>query len=439
MMCVSRTRRKAGRGPRDRNPMIVHDTLPNGVRLVTETMPHVRSVSLGVWLARGSRHEVPEQGGIAHFIEHMLFKGTARRTAQDIAQQFDSMGGNLDAFTSKEYAGYYIKVMDEHLPRAFDILSDLVLHPAFPLDEIEREKKVILEEIKMVEDTPDDLVHELFTEQYWPDHPLGRPILGTPDTVGSFTQDVLFRYFREAYVGRNLIVSAAGNFEHEQLKALVEAAFGAVPDAGADWRETAPAPRPPQIERHKDLEQSHIVVGTPAYAQAHVDRYPAYLLNVILGGSMSSRLFQTIREQRGLAYAVFSGVSSYRDTGMLSVYAGCAAESVPEVVDLVIDGLRTMRREPVGDDELRRAKDHLKGSLMLGLESTSSRMTHLARQEMYFGRHVTLDEMITGIERTTADAVQRVAGELFTQDTVGVTVLGPAGAAALDFTRLAVA
>lgn len=419
--------------------MIVHDTLPNGVRLVTETMPHVRSVSLGVWLARGSRHEVPEQGGIAHFIEHMLFKGTERRTAQQIAEQFDSMGGNLDAFTSKEYAGYYLKVMDEHLPRAFDILSDLVLHPAFPIDEIEREKKVILEEIKMVEDTPDDLVHEWFTELYWPDHPLGRPILGTPETVGSFTQDTLSRYFREAYVGRNLIVSAAGNFSHDQLRGMVEAAFGSVPDAGADWHETPPAPRPPRLERIKDLEQSHLVIGTPGFPQAHHDRYPEYLLNVILGGSMSSRLFQTIREQRGLAYAVFSGVSSYRDTGMLSVYAGCAAESVAEVVDLVAQELRTMRTAPVSDDELRRAKDHLKGSLMLSLESTSSRMTHLARQEMYFGRHVTLDEIIAGIEGVSREDVLRVAGELFTQDTVGVTVLGPAGPAALDFTRLAVA
>jgi predicted Zn-dependent peptidase len=408
--------------------MIVHDTLPNGVRLVTETMPHVRSVSLGVWLARGSRHEEPAQGGIAHFIEHMLFKGTERRSAQEIAQQFDSMGGNLDAFTSKEYAGYYIKVMDEHLPRAFDILSDLVLHPAFPADEIEREKKVILEEIKMVEDTPDDLVHELFTEQYWADHPLGRPILGTPETVSRFTRDALQAYFRSAYVGRNLIVSVAGNFEHAALRGMVEEAFGGVADAGADWQEEPPAARPPHIERVKDLEQSHIVIGTPGYPQAHGDRYPAYLLNVILGGSMSSRLFQTIREQRGLAYAVFSGVSSYR---------GCAAESVPEVVDLVGQELRTMRKEPVSDEELRRAKDHLKGSLMLGLESTSSRMTHLARQEMYFGRHITLDEIIAGIENTTTADVQRVAGELFTQDTVGVTVLGPAGPAALDFSGLA--
>jgi len=419
--------------------MVVREVLDNGLRLITETMPQVRSVTIGVWLTRGSRHEVEARSGIAHFVEHMLFKGTATRTAEDIAQAIDSIGGQLDAFTAKEYASYYIKVLDEHLPLAVDLLSDIVLRPAFAADEIEREKKVILEEIKMVEDTPDDLVHELFTEQYWRDHPLGRPILGTPETVSAFTRDGLFAYFRRAYVGRNLIVSAAGNFEHARLRAMVEDVFGAVPDAGADWQEFAPSPRPPQIERIKDLEQSHIVIGTPAFPQAHVDRYPAYLLNVILGGSMSSRLFQTIREQRGLAYAVFSGVSSYRDTGMLSVYAGCAAESVPEVVELVGQELRTMRANVVGEDELRRAKDHLKGSLMLSLESTSSRMTHLARQEMYFNRHVTLDEIIAGIENATAADVQRVAGALFTQDAVGVTVLGPAGPAALDFTRLAVA
>src|SRR6188472_1678987 len=247
--------------------MIVREVFDNGVRLITETMDHVRSVSVGVWLTRGSRHEPIEQGGIAHFVEHMLFKGTTSRSAEDIAQQVDSLGGHLDAFTSKEYAGYYIKVLDEHLPTALDVLSDLVLHPAFKPEDVEREKKVILEEIKMVEDTPDDLVHELFTEQYWRDHPLGRPILGTPETVGAFTQDVLFAYFRRAYVGRNLIVSAAGNFEHAQLRAMVEEAFGAVPDAGADWHEVAPSPRPPQIERIKDLEQSHIVIGTPAFPQ----------------------------------------------------------------------------------------------------------------------------------------------------------------------------
>jgi predicted Zn-dependent peptidase len=419
--------------------MIVHDTLSNGVRLVTESMPHVRSVSLGVWLARGSRHEAASQSGIAHFVEHMLFKGTSRRSAEDIAQDIDSMGGHLDAFTSKEYAGYYIKVLDEHLPRAFDILSDLVLHPSFPEDELAREQQVILEEIKMVEDTPDDLVHEVFTEHYWQGHPLGRPILGTPETVSSFDRATLFRYFSDAYVGRNFVVAAAGHLDHASLKAMVEAAFGGVADAGADWVDSAPGSTPPFIERHKDLEQSHVVVGTPGLPQAHDDRYPSYLLNIILGGSMSSRLFQNIREKRGLAYAVFSGLSAYRDTGLLTVYAGCAAERVPEVVDLVIEEFRTLRTTPVTDDELRRAKDHLKGSLMLSLESTSSRMTHLARQEMYFGRHVTLDEILEGVERVAADDLMRVAHALFASQPVGVTTLGPQGPQALSRARLEVA
>jgi len=419
--------------------MIVHDTLSNGVRLVTESMPHVRSVSLGVWLARGSRHETAAQSGMAHLVEHMLFKGTATKSAQEIAQDIDSMGGHLDAFTSKEYAGYYIKVLDEHVPRAFDILSDLVLHPAFPEDELGREKQVVLEEIKMVEDTPDDLVHEMFTEHYWQGHPLGRPILGTPETVSSFDQAALFDYFRGAYVGRNFVVAAAGHLEHEAMKALIEEAFAGVPNAGADWTETVPGTSPPFIEREKDLEQSHVVVGTPGLPQAHDDRYPSYLLNIILGGSMSSRLFQNIREKRGLAYAVFSGLSSYRDTGLLTVYAGCAAERVPEVVDLVVDEFRTMRTTPVSEDELRRAKDHLKGSLMLSLESTSSRMTHLARQEMYFGRHVSLDEILHGIERVTPDDVLRIADTLFAGQAVGVTTLGPQGPQALSRASLEVA
>jgi predicted Zn-dependent peptidase len=419
--------------------MIVHDTLQNGVRLVTESMPHVRSVSLGVWLARGSRHESDGQSGMAHFVEHMLFKGTARRTAEDIAQEIDSMGGHLDAFTSKEYAGYYIKVLDDHLPRAFDILADLVLHPAFPVDELDREKKVILEEIKMVEDTPDDLVHELFTEEYWRGHPLGRPILGTPDTVSSFDQSALFDYFRNAYVGRNFVVAAAGHLDHAVLRGLVEDAFGDVPGTGADWVDAVPGCSPPFILREKDLEQSHVVVGMPGFPQAHDDRYPAYLLNIILGGSMSSRLFQNIREKRGLAYSVFSGLSAYRDAGLLTIYAGCSAESVPLVVDLIVDELKVLKRTPVGDDELRRAKDHLKGSLMLSLESTSSRMTHLARQEMYVGRHVTLDEILHGVERVSADDLMRVAHELFARQPLGVTTLGPQASGALNRERLAVA
>ena len=416
--------------------MIVRETLDSGLRLVTEPMTHVRSVSIGVWLTRGSRHETVEQGGIAHFVEHMLFKGTATRSAEDIAQAIDSIGGQLDAFTSKEYAGYYIKVLDEHLGLAVDVLADIILRPAFAEDDIEREKKVILEEIKMVEDTPDDLVHELFTQAFWDGHPLGRPILGSKDTVESFTQPVLRDYFRSAYVADNLVVAAAGNLEHERFRDLIAGTFAAVPRAGVVAGDQAPPSCPGLQTREKELEQSHICLGTHAYPQNHERRYALYILNTLLGGSMSSRLFQNIREKRGLAYAVFSGVAAYRDAGMLTVYAGCANESVPEVVDLIVDELRQLKRQPLPEGELRRSKDHLKGNLMLSLESTSSRMTHLARQDIYFDQHFTLDETLAGIERVSAADVQRVAADLFADGSIGGTVLGAPGVPQVDQARL---
>jgi predicted Zn-dependent peptidase len=405
--------------------MIHREVLDNGLRLVTEAMPHVRSVSIGVWLTRGSRHESDERSGIAHFVEHMLFKGSETRTAEDIAQAIDSIGGQLDAFTSKEYAGYYIKVLDEHLPTAVDLLSDIVLRPRFAEDDIEREKKVILEEIKMVEDTPDDLVHEIFTEHYWAGHPLGRPILGTRQTVESFTHAALAEYFADTYIAPNLIVSAAGNLEHSRIRDLVTRAFAGVGTRGSAVNGSGPGSGGGVVIRGKELEQSHICLGTQAFHQSHADRYTAYILNTVLGGSMSSRLFQNIREKRGLAYAVFSGLSAYRDAGMLTIYAGCAAETVGEVVDLVVEELRGMKQAPIADTELRRAKDHLKGSLMLGLESTSSRMSHLARQDIYFDRYESLDETLAGIEAVTTGDVQRVAGQLFSNGSLGVTVLGP--------------
>jgi predicted Zn-dependent peptidase len=405
--------------------MVVRESLDNGVRLITEKMPHVRSVTIGVWLLRGSRHETDDRSGIAHFVEHMLFKGTDTRTAEDIAQAIDSIGGQLDAFTAKEYASYYIKVLDEHLPLAVDLLSDIVLRPAFAAEEIEREKKVILEEIKMVEDTPDDLVHELFTQHFWEGHPLGRPILGSKETVESFTAESLLAYFHGAYVGRNMIISAAGNLDHAAVRELVEGAFGGVKAAGDPVLATAPRVVPQVITRTKELEQSHICLGTNSYAQDHPDRYASYILNTVLGGSMSSRLFQNVREKRGLAYAVFSGQSAYRDAGNLTIYAGCSNEAVGEVIDLCVEELRGMKAAPVGDPELRRAKDHLKGSLMLSLENTASRMSHLARQEIYFDRHFGLDETLEGIERVTADDVLRVARDLFSNGSLAATVLGP--------------
>ena len=402
-------------------------------------MTQVRSISIGVWLTRGSRDETAERGGIAHFVEHMLFKGTGTRSAEDIAQAIDSIGGQLDAFTAKEYASYYIKVLDEHLPLAIDILADIVRNPAFSPEDLEREKKVGLEEIKMVEDTPDDLVHELFTQGFWENHPLGRPILGTRDTVESFTAGLLRNYFGGVYTAGNLIVSAVGNLEHDRVRELVAEKFGSLAAAGEQAVDDVPTVVPKILVRNKELEQSHVCLGVGSYQQNHADRYASYVLNTLLGGSMSSRLFQNVREKRGLAYAVFSGLSAYRDAGSFTIYAGCANEAVGEVIDLCVEELRGVKKAPVPDSELQRSKDHLKGSLMLSLENTASRMSHLARQEIYFDRQFGLDETLIGIERVTTEDVQRVAADLFRNGSLSATVLGnvnglkiPAGRLDLD-------
>ena len=395
---MSRRGRDSRDGESTLNAMVVREVLDTGLRLITETMPHVRSVTIGVWLMRGSRHETDERSGIAHFVEHMLFKGTDTRTAEDIAQAIDSIGGQLDAFTAKEYAGYYIKVLDEHLPLAVDLLSDIVMRPAFVAEEIEREKKVILEEIKMVEDTPDDLVHELFTQHFWEGHPLGRPILGSKETVEAFTARLAARVFP-----RRVCRAEHDRLGGRQPRARARARSGRRGVRGARrrtatrCRQRRRAVKPQVITRAKELEQSHICLGTNSYPQNHEDRYVSYILNTVLGGSMSSRLFQNVREKRGLAYSVFSGLSAYRDAGNITIYAGCANEAVDEVIDLCVEELRGMKRDAGAGGELRRAKDHLKGSLMLSLENTASRMSHLARQEIYFDRHFGLDETLAGV------------------------------------------
>ena len=405
-------------------PNIRRAVLANGVRLATERMPHVRSVAIGIWLTRGSRHEPSESMGIAHFVEHMLFKGTPSRSAEEIAQQVDSIGGQIDAFTSKEYAGYYLKVLDEHLPLAVEILADLISNPLMADDDIEKEKKVILEEIKMVEDTPDDLVHEIFAEGFWSGHPLGRPILGTPASVNALNRETILRYFKDTYVAGNFVVVAVGNLEHDNVQGLLERALDHIPHTGSEAEHTPPVIASTIQIRKKDLEQSHVVFGTPALPQHHPERYAGYALNTTLGGSMSSRLFQNVREKRGLAYAVFSGLSSYQDAGALSIYAGCGNEAVAELIDVVVAELRQMKAGGIDAVELRRAKDHLKGSLMLGLESTSSRMSHLARQEMYRDRTDGLDEMLAAIERVSAEDVLRLADRFFANGALAVTVLG---------------
>ena len=388
-------------------------------------MTDVRSVTIGVWLARGSRHESDVESGMAHFVEHMLFKGTTSRSAKDIAEQIDSIGGQLDAFTAKEYAAYYIRVLDEHLPLAVELLADMVMRPALTPEDVIKEQSVIIEEIKMVEDAPDDLVHEVFTRHFWMDHPLGRPILGTPETVSSFSAPIVRDYFARTYTAPNLIVAAAGHFDHAHVRDLVAKAFADVPTHAPAYPTAAPAISRGLSLRQKDIEQSHICLGTGALSQGHDDRHVAYVLNTILGGSMSSRLFQHIREERGLAYAVFSNQTAYSDAGMATVYAGCAADKVGEVIDLTLAELRVLREQAVTPIELRRAKDHLKGSLMLSLESTSSRMSDLARQELYFTRHYTMDETLASIEQVSADDVQRVAVDMFKDEHLSATIVGP--------------
>ncbi len=404
---------------------IRREVFPNGLTVITESMPQVRSVSVGIWMKTGSRRENPELNGISHFIEHMLFKGTKNRSAEQIARSVDSIGGHLDAFTAKECVCFNTKVLDEHVPIAFEVLSDLVQNPLFNEEDIARERGVVLEELKMDEDNPDYLVHEIFTQNFWKDHPLGKPILGTRDTVKRLEQKALDDYFRRCYVPNNMIISAAGNLEHQQLVDLVRKWFTSVKPRADETPDPAPlAHSRITLRNKKDLEQVHLCLGVPSYPLPHERRYACYVLNTLLGGGMSSRLFQNVRERLGLAYAVFSELNPYRDAGCLSVYAGTSGESAHQVVDLILREFRDLKANPVTPEELRRAKDHLKGSLMLSLESTTSRMSNLARQEMYFGKFFSLDEIADRIERVTSEELQEIAHEFFLPQQIAVTVLG---------------
>ena len=399
--------------------------LPNGLTVITEFMPHVRSVSLGIWLATGSRQEKPDRNGICHFIEHMVFKGTRSRTAEQIARSMDSVGGHLDAFTAKECVNFSTMVLDEHLPLAFDVLSDLVLNPLFSPEDILRERRVVLEEIKSEQDSPDYLLHELFTQKFWKGHPLGKPILGTKQTVQALEHDCIQEQFERSYRPNNMIIAAAGHLEHRQLLDLVASRFSHL-----KRQETKLLDPTPVIQHHitvrdkQSLEQVHLCLGVPSYPLTDERRYACYALNTLLGGGMSSRLFQSVRERQGLAYSVFSELAPYRDTGCLIVYAGTSRESAPRVVSSIMEEFRDLKENGVRSEELRRAKDHLKGSMMLGLESTANRMSNLARQELYFGRFVTLDEILEKIEAVTAEEVAQVAQEFFRTELISLTILG---------------
>ncbi len=404
---------------------IRREVLSNGLIVLSEEMPHIRSISIGIWLKSGSRDETAERNGISHFTEHMVFKGTTSRTAQDIARQVDSIGGNMDAFTGKETICFNIKVLDEHVPIAIDILSDLVLNPVFNPKDIAREKGVILEEIKMDEDNPDYLVHEIFTQNFWTDHALGKPILGTKETVGSFDRDNVSEFYRQRFAPNHMIISAAGNLNHIAFVDLIKERFAGLTSVPNGFHQPAPAVTPRIITRNKkSLEQVQLCMGVPSHPISHEKRYVSYVLNTVLGGGMSSRLFQKIREEQGLAYSIYSDLSPYRDTGCLVVYAGTSAESTPKVVESVLAQFRELKTQELPAEELRRAKDQLKGSLMLSLESSTSRMSNLARQEMYFDRFFSLDETINQIESVKAEEITAMANHLFQPEKIAVTALG---------------
>lgn len=399
--------------------------LPSGLIVLTERMEHVRSVAMGVWMRAGSRHEIPELNGISHFVEHMVFKGTKSRSAQRIAREVDAIGGNLDAFTGKETVCFNVKVLDEHVPTALDVLSDLILNPVFAIEEIARERGVILEEIKMDEDNPDTLVHEIFTQSFWKDHPLGKPILGTRETVRSFEQNTLLRFFEQRFLAGNMIFSAAGNLEHDGFVELVSKHFGSLSPGAISSDTVAPTVTSRiNLRNKKSLEQVQLCLGVPAPPVADESRYTTLLLNTLLGGGMSSRLFQTVREERGLVYAIYSDLNPYRDTGSLCVYAGTSSDRALQVIDLIMEEFRRLKTEPLQPDELRRAKDQLKGNLLLSLESSMSRMSNLARQQMYFERFFGLEEILAKVEDVTEEQVMAMATELFQPEKVAVTLLG---------------
>ncbi len=399
--------------------------LPNGLIVLTERMDHLRSVAMGVWIKSGSRCEPAETNGISHFVEHMLFKGTRSRSAQLIAREMDAIGGNLDAFTGKETICFNVKSLADHVPVAMDILSDLVLNPVFALPDIERERGVILEEIKIDEDNPDVLVQELFTQSFWKGHPLGSPILGTTETVARLGQQQLLDYHGGRFHGGNMVFSAAGLLDHDKFVEAVAAKFSPLLLGEPLTELSAPMPSARIVLRNKKaLEQVQICMGVPAPPITDVNRYAALVLNTVLGGGMSSRLFQTIREERGMVYSIYSDLSPYRDTGTLCVYAGTSANKALEVVDLVLAEFRSLKETPLSDEELTRAKDQLKGNILLGLESSNSRMANLARQEMYFHKFFTVDELIASIDAVDAAKVQAMAQHLFAPERIAVTLLG---------------
>jgi predicted Zn-dependent peptidase len=400
-------------------------TCQNGVRVVLEHIPTVRSVAIGVWIGTGSRNENPENNGISHFLEHMIFKGTKTKTAREIAESFDSIGGQVNAFTSKEYTCYYAKVLDTHADFALETLADMFFNSIFDEEELKKEKKVVYEEIKMYEDTPDDIVHDLLSKAIYGNHPLGYPILGTEETLATFTGETLKNYMNELYTPDNVVISIAGNVNESFIKA-VEKFFGYYETKNTALAENEPSFHSNHVTRKKDIEQAHLCLGYKGLQVGHEDVYSLIVLNNVLGGSMSSRLFQDVREQKGLAYSVFSYHSAYQDSGILTIYGGTGSSQLDELFETIQETLGKLKNDGITQKELTNCKEQLKGSLMLSLESTNSRMSRNGKNELLLKRHRSLDEIVDLIDHVTKESVDKLANSIFT-DQHSVAIISPEG------------
>lgn len=399
--------------------------MDNGARIVAEKIPSVRSISIGIWIGTGSRFEREHENGVSHFLEHMFFKGTKTRSAQQIAEAFDRIGGQVNAFTAKEYTCIYAKVLDEHAEFAINVLADMFFHSVFDEEEMEKEKKVIYEEIKMVDDTPDDIVHDLLSKASFGDHPLAKPILGTISHLKSFTKETLHTYMNRFYTGDRIVISIAGNVSDEMI-AQLETIFSRVQPTTYEHKERKPSFLPEVIVRQKETEQAHLCIGYPGLEIGSKDSYALVLINNLLGGSMSSRLFQEIREKKGLCYSVFSYHTSYQDAGMLTIYAGTAHEQLEELIKAIEETVHTFSDVGITEKELHLAKEQVKGSLMLSLESTGSRMTRNGKNELLLKRHRTLDEVIEEVNNVTVSQVNRLAATLL-QTTPSISLVNRHG------------
>lgn len=402
--------------------------LPNGVRVITEQIEHVRSVAIGLWVGAGSRDERSGYEGISHFIEHMFFKGTKKRTARQLAESLEAVGGQLNAFTTKEYTCFYAKVLDEDLELAIDVLSDMFFSSLFDVKEIDKEKKVVIEEIKMYEDSPDELIHDLFSEYVWNDHPLGKPILGTVASINALTREKILDYLGHHYAPENLVVAVAGKIDDENaLLRRLSDLFGSFKRGGPRLLEGTPQGMAVQRFVGKDTEQMHLIIGVPGLGQDDEDIYPMHVINNVLGGGLSSRLFQEIREQRGLAYSVYSYHSTYVDTGLFAIYAGTSPSNTREVVECILEEVQAMKKTGITAEELNRTKAQIKGSLYLGLESVNSRMSRLGKTELTYNRVLAPEEVVEKLERVTLEDVFRVMNRLWERGKISLAAIGPEG------------